>query len=466
MVQLSSKSNTQTEIKEILRLSIPLASAQIAQAATGFVDTVMMGWLGQETLAAGGLAATILTTLLVTATGVIFAVSPAIAEAFGGGNRKKISQITVQGFWLCVAIAIPVMFLINYISPLMLQFGQNSKVVSIAKIYFDVMLWGFFPALTFAMLKSVISSLSQVRPIIIIVVIGTLFNAAGNYVLGFGKLGFPVMGLSGLALASVLSQWLMLFFLIIYILKQTELRKYQLFQNLYQFEPKILQEIVSIGIPIGISLAFEVGLFSVTTYLMGLLGTDILAAHLIVFQSIAIIFMVPLGISFATTIRVGFWKGQNDAIVYSRCASLIALRRSAYISMILGGGFMIIMAIFLLIFSRQVISLYLDIHNPENTRVISLAIPMFVVASISQILDGVQTTAAGALRGLKDTRIPMLLSFVAFWGFGLGSGYLLAFKFGLDGVGLWIGQAIGVATSAGVFIWRFRQLAATNFARK
>ncbi|NJL60895.1 MAG: MATE family efflux transporter [Methylacidiphilales bacterium] len=457
MVQLSSKSNTQTEIKEILRLSIPLASAQIAQASTGFVDTVMMGWLGQETLAAGGLAATIFTTLLITATGVIFAVSPAIAEAFGRGNQKKISQITVQGFWLCGAIAIPVMLLITQISPLMRQFGQNPQIVNIAKIYLDVMLWGLFPALTFAMLKSVVSSLSQVRPITIIVVMGTLFNAAGNYILGFGKLGFPVMGLSGLALASVFSQWLMLILLIIYILKQTELKNYRLFQNLYRFEPKILQEMLWIGIPIGISLAFEAGLFSVTTYLMGLLGTDILAAHLIVFQSIAVIFMVPLGMSFATTIRVGQWSGQNDAI---------ALRRSAYISMTLGAGFMIIMTIFLLIFSRQVISLYLDIRNPENARVISLAIPMFVVASISQILDGVQTTAAGALRGLKDTRIPMLLSFVAFWGFGLGSGYLLGFKFGLDGVGLWIGQAIGVATSAGVFIWRFRQLMATNFVRK
>jgi multidrug resistance protein, MATE family len=457
MVQLSNESNIRTEIKEILSLSIPLASAQIAQAATGFVDTVMMGWLGQETLAAGGLAASILTTVLVTATGVIFAVSPAIAEAFGGGNRKKIQQITVQGFWLCVAIAIPVMFLIAQISHLMLQFGQNPQVVRIAKIYFDVMLWGFLPALTFAMLKSVVSSLSQVRPIIIIVVIGTLFNTAGNYVLGFGKLGFPMMGLSGLALSSVFSQWLMLIFLLVYIFKQTELRNYRLLQNLYRFEPKILQELLIIGIPIGISFAFEVGLFSVITYLMGLLGTDILAAHLIVFQSIAVIFMVPLGMSFATTIRVGQWSGQNDAI---------ALRRSAYISMIMGAGFMIVMAIFLLIFPWQVISLYLDIRNPENARVISLAIPMFVVASISQILDGVQTTAAGALRGLKDTRIPMLLSFVTFWGFGLVSGYLLAFKFGLDGVGLWIGQAIGVATSAGVFIWRFRQLLATNFVKK
>jgi multidrug resistance protein, MATE family len=184
---------------------------------------------------------------------------------------------------------------------------------------------------------------------------------------------------------------------------------------------------------------------------MGLLGTEILAAHLIVFQTIAVIFMVPLGMSFATTIRVGQWNGQNNPD---------GVRRAAYISIWLGAIFMTVMAVVLLIFSRQVISLYLDINNQANQQVVSLATSMFAVAAISQILDGVQTTAAGALRGLKDTQVPMLLSFIAFWVFGLFSGYFLGFHLGLDGVGLWIGQAIGVGTSAGVFIWRLHRLIA------
>ncbi len=455
MVQLSTRPSpsTQTEIKELLRLTIPLASAQIAQAATGFVDTVMMGWLGQQTLAAGGLATTTFTTLLVTASGVVYAVSPLVAEAFGAGNRGKIQLLTQQGFWLSLFLTIPAMVILENVDSLMLQFGQAKSVVSLAHTYLDVMLWGFFPALAFAMLKSVVSSVSQPRPITIIVVIGTLFNAVGNYVLGFGKLGFPTMGLTGIALASVLSQWVMLVFLVIYILKHEQLKTYQLFKKLYQFEPKILSEMIGVGLPIGVSFAFEVGLFSVTTYLMGLLGTSILAAHLIVFQTIAVVFMVPLGMSFATTIRVGQWSGQNDSV---------GVRRTAYISMWMGAIFMTAMALFLLVFSRQVIGLYLDIRNPENANVISLATPMFAVAAISQILDGVQTTAAGALRGLKDTRIPMLLSFIAFWVFGLASGYLLGFPLGLDGVGLWWGQAIGVGASAGVFIWRFRSLTAKS----
>ena len=438
-----------TEIKESLRLTIPLASAQVAQAATGFVDTVMMGWLGQEAIAAGGLAATTFTTLLVTTTGVVVGLSPLVAEAYGSGYKKRIQQLTRQGIWLSLLVAIPVMLLLGHIDYLMRHLGQAATTVTLAKTYLDVMLWGFFPALMFAMLKSVVSSLSQTRPVIVIVVAGTAFNAIANYILGFGKLGFTALGLKGIALASALSQWLMLLLLIIYILKHSQLRNYQLFANFHQLEPKILREILWIGVPIAISFAFEVGLFTVTTYLMGVLGTDVLAAHQIVFQTIALIFMVPLGMSFATTIRVGQWNGQQNSK---------GVRRAAYVSIWLGAMFMTIMAIALLVFPRQVIALYLDIDNPENARVISLATSMLTIAALSQILDGVQTTAAGALRGLKDTRVPMLLSFLAFWGVGLTSGYLLGFQLGFSGIGLWLGQLLGVAVSAGVFVWRFRRL--------
>jgi len=245
-----------------------------------------------------------------------------------------------------------------------------------------------------------------------------------------------------------LSHWMMLLALIIYIFKSTQLRIYQ-FENLLQFEPKIMRELVGIGLPIAASFAFEVGLFSTTTYLMGILGTEVLAAHQIVFQTIVVVFMVPLGMSFATTIRVGQWNGQQN---------ITGIRRAANVGICLGATFMSIMAIALLMFPQQIIALYIDIHNPENARVVSLATSMLSVAALSQILDGVQTTAAGALRGLKDTRIPMLLSFFAFWGVGLVSGYLLGFHFGFGGVGLWLGQLIGVAVAAGFFIWRLRKL--------
>lgn len=442
------RSPIRTEIQETLRLTIPLASAQVAQAATGFVDTVMMGWLGQETLAAGGLATTTFSTLLIVATGIVFGISPLIAEAYGAGNKSRIQRLTRQGFWLSLLVALPVMLLLGHMNYFMLRLGQTASLVSLADKYLKVMVWGFFPALTFAMLKSVVSSLSQPKLITIVVVAATIFNAIGNYVLGFGKLGFPALGLAGIALASTLSYWMMLLSLIVYIFKSKQFRVYQ-FGNLFQFEPKIIRELIEIGFPIAVSFAFEVGLFSTTTYLMGTLGTQVLAAHQIVLQTIIVIFMVPLGISLATTIRVGQWNGQQD---------ITGVRRAANVGMCLGATFMSIMAIALLLFPRQIIGLYIDIHNAENARVVSLATSMLSVAALSQILDGVQTTAAGALRGLKDTRIPMLLSFLAFWGIGLTTGYLLGFHLGFGGVGLWVGQLIGVAVSAVFFIWRLQRL--------
>jgi len=442
------QSPIRTEIRESLHLTIPLASAQVAQAATGFVDTVMMGWLGQETLAGGGIAATTFTTMLVIATGIVIGVSPLIAEAHGAGNKARIQQLTRQGIWLSLILTIPGMLLLGQIDSLR-QFGLAENIVMLAKTFLKIMQWGFLPALMLAMLKSVVSSLSQPQPITLVVVIGTLFNAIGNYILGFGKLGFPALGIQGIAWASVLSNWLMLMLLIVYICQHKQLKIYNLFAQLDWIDLKILRELIWLGVPIAISFAFEIGLFTTTTYLMGILGTDILAAHQIVFQTIAVIFMIPLGMSFATTIRVGQWMGQHNAE---------GVRRSAYVSMWMGGLFMTVTAITLLLFPRLVISLYLDIDNPANNSAIALATSMLNIAAISQILDGVQTTAAGALRGLQDTRLPMLLSFLAFWGIGLTCGYLLGFRLGFGGVGLWLGQLIGVSVAAGLFVWRFQRL--------
>lgn len=285
--------------------------------------------------------------------------------------------------------------------------------------------------------------------------LGTVFNAIGNYLLGFGHLGLPALGLAGIAWATVASHWLMLLSLVLYTQKHPQLKTYRLLQRLFHVEPSILGELLWIGTPIGVSFALEVGLFSVTTYLMGILGTPVLAAHQIVLQTITIVFMVPVGMSFVSTIRVGQWLGQKNPE---------GIRRSGFVNMGLGSGFMVVMAIVLFVFSKSIISLYLDVQNPENAPVIALATAMLKVAALAQILDGVQTTAAGALRGLQDTRIPMLLSFIAFWVVGLLCGYLLGFRLGFGGVGLWLGQSVGVAIAAIVFVSRFYYLLAKKFA--
>ncbi|MBD2306359.1 MATE family efflux transporter [Chroococcidiopsis sp. FACHB-1243] len=440
--------NIQTEIKEFLKLAIPLVSAQLAQSVTGFADTVVMGRLGQETLAAGGLASITFMTLLNTATSIVVGVSPLVAAAHGAGDKSRVTQITRQGLWISVVLAIALMPIVAHLDALMLQLGQTSRTAALANEYLDVALWGIFPALGFTVLRSVVAGVSQARPVMVIAIAWTLFDIAGNYIFGLGMFGFPRLGLVGLALTSALSFWGRFLSLVVYILWHKQLRNYGIFQALH-LRPRIIWELLWLGAPIGIATAIEYGLFNIVTFLMGTLGTEILAAHQIVLQTTVIFYMVPLGMSYATTVRVGQWLGQQN---------LKAAKRAGYVSMVLGASSMTLMAIAVLIFPQQIVGLFIDLRDPANANVLSIAAPMLFVAALGEIVDGVQRTANGALQGLQDTRVPMLLGFLAYWGAGLTSGYLLGFQFGLGGVGLWIGQSIGLAIASIAFIWRFRKL--------
>ncbi|VEP16681.1 putative multidrug resistance protein NorM [Hyella patelloides LEGE 07179] len=435
-----------TEIKKFLQLAIPLASAQVAQSLTGFFDTIMMGRLGGEILAGGGLASLTFMALLTIASGVVMGISPLIAEADGAGNRRKIEQLVRQGFWLVLLLTIPMMIAIANFDSLMVQLGQAETTVTLANTYLDIILWGFFPALGFAMLRGMVSGLSHTRPVMFIVILGTFFNITGNYILGFGKFGFPRLGLAGLALASTLALWGMFFALLIYILKHPQLKTYQIIKGLNRLKPSILAELVKIGLPIGVFSALEIGLFTVVTYLMGALGTDVLAAHQIIFQTIVVIFMIPLGMSYAATVRVGQWLGQKN---------LEGIRRSGYLSIGIGLGFIILITIAMLLFPQAIVSLYLDIDDPANAEILALALPMLTIATVSQIPDVIQKITYGALQGIQDTRVPILLSIPSFWGVGLAGGYILGFPLGWGGTGLWLGHFIGMAIAAMLFLIRF-----------
>lgn len=449
VTKMLRQSNIKTEIQEFLKLAVPLASAQVAQAATGFFDTLMMGHLGSQNLAAGGLASATFGLLLTTASGVVMAVSPLVAEAYGAGRKTQVEQIARQGLWLSLLIGIPMMFLIGHLDSVMLHFGQAAPTVALADKFLDFILWGIFPALGFAVLRSIVSALSQAHLVTIIVIVGTLFNIVGNYALGYGKFGFPRMELAGLGLSSAFSFWVMFLALLVYTLKHQQLKNYRFLQNLHRLKPQIIQKLLQIGLPIAANTALEYGLFVVVTYLMGLLGTEVLAAHQTVYQTMYLIFMVPLGMSYATTVRVGQWLGQQD---------LEGARQAGYVSISVAAVFMAMMAILLFACPQQAIGLYIDIRNPENANILKLAGQMLAIAALSQFLDGVQSTATGALYGLQDTRVAMLLSLLAFWGVGLTSGYLLGFHFGLGGAGLWAGQSIGVAVAGIIFVWRFHKL--------
>ena len=443
------------ELKKFFQLAIPLVSAQLAQSLTGFFDTLMMGRLGGKTLAAGGLASLTFSALLFSTSGLVMAVTPKIAQAYGAGNKNRIENIARQGLWLVVFLTIPAIIAIANLDSWMVYFGQAESTITLANTYLDIMLWGFFPALGFMLLRGVVSGLSQARPIMAIVIAGTVFNILGNYVLAFGKYGFPSLGLAGLALATVVAHWGMFLALIIYLLQQKQLREYRIFQQLYRLKPDLIWELVQLGLPIALFSVLEIGLFTVVTYLMGALGTDVLAAHQIVLQTITVIFMIPLGMSFAATVRVGQWLGQKN---------VGGIKRAGYLSMAVGSLFMTLMAIAIVSFPQLVMGLYIDIHDSTNEKIVALVSPMLTIAAYSLILDGVQKIAYGSLQGLQDTRIPMLLSIPAFWLVGLPLGYWLGFHAGWGGAGLWLGQSIGVAIAGIVFTYRFYYL--TRVLRK
>jgi multidrug resistance protein, MATE family len=457
VTEKSNRSGADLEVREFAKLAAPLAGAQVAQAAVGFVDTLMMGHLGAENLAAGGLAASVFQLVLNTTSGIVMSVSPLVAEAYGAGRKTQVEQIARQGLWLSLIIGIPMMAVISHLNSVMLQLGQAERTVMLADGYLDYVLWGFFPAIGFAMLRGYVSALSQARPVMIIVVLGTIVNIIGNYVLGYGKYGFPRMELAGLGLASGLSFWVMFVALFLYTCKNQTLREYQFWREFHRLRPRILWQLVVVGISIAVTIAVEYGLFTAVTFFMGALGTETLAAHQTVYQTIFLLFMVPLGMSYAATVRVGQWLGQHDRT---------GTRRAGYVSVAAAAGFMTLTAIGLLLFRQQIIGIYLDVNDPEATRVISLAIPMLMIAAIAQFLDGVQRVAMGALYGLQDTRAPMILSVVTFWGIGLTSGYILGFPMGFGGIGLWIGQSIGVAVAGVIFLWRFHhQTSPKKFAQ-
>ncbi len=437
------------EIKEFFKLALPLAGVQLSQAAIGFVDTLMMGRIGVETLAAGGLASLTFSVFLYTAAGVVMGISPIVATAYSAQNKLQIERVVRQGCVLVIGLTIPISIFIANFDLLMSNLGQAKTTVMLGGTYLRIMAWGFLPALGFSLFRTVVSAMSQTRIVMLIAIGGTVINTIGNYALGFGKLGLPRMGIAGLAIASVAAMWAMFLGLIAYIMTQKELKTYNFFSNLHHFDFQVLNSLIRVGVPIGIATALEIGLFTIVTYLMGVLGTEMLAAHQIILQTIAITFMMPLAMSYAATIRVGQEIGNKN---------ILGAARAGYVSTAIGLGLMIIITIILLVFPQQIIGTFIDIDNPQNTNVIRLATGLMQIAAISQILDGPQKILMGALYGLQDTRIPMLLSLLAFWGIGLSSGYWLGFYTDLGGNGLWIGQSIGLAISAVVFSWRFHHL--------
>ncbi|MFQ5568817.1 MAG: MATE family efflux transporter [Rhodothermales bacterium] len=436
------------EIKELVLLAGPVVAAQLGQISNGFVDTVMVGRLGSAELAGVALGNTTFFFLLIVCMGVVVAVGPMVSQAFGAGEHDPIGRSVRQGLWLGVALTVPAFLILWNIAPFWRMIGQVEETVVIAQQYLRAIVWGFLPFLWFVALRSFVEAVSRPWPVTFITFVGVGLNIGANYVLMFGKLGFPAMGLVGTGWASTFVFWFLFLALAGYVQGLPRFRTYRLFARLGKPDPHYFREIFRIGWPIGVSYGIEAGLFMMTAFMIGTLGAVPLAAHQVAIQCAAFTFMVPLGIGIATSVRVGQAVGRGDPV---------GARWAGYLGVLLAGVFMLCAAILFWTVPESIISLYLDLDNPANADVVRLAVTLLGVAAVFQIFDGVQVAAAGGLRGLKDTRVPMVLAFVSYWILGLSIGYLLGFVGGWGARGLWWGLVVGLASASVLLTGRFHR---------
>lgn len=434
------------ELRATFALAWPLVIAQLAQNALHTTDVILLGWLGPAYLAAGTLATSFLMPFLVGGMGVIGAVAPLVAQARGARDIKAVRRIVRQGCWAAILIAILLVPIVLQIRPLYLALGQDPTASERAEQFIQIAAWSLFPALGMIAFRSLLSAFDATRAILVITVAGVFLNAAIGYLLIFGNFGFPRLELRGAAIATLITNIAMFIFMVAYVLRHRRLKRFHVLLRFWKPDWPRFREIFRVGLPIGLTVLAEVGLFTAAAILMGRLGTDEVAAHAIALQCASMAFMVPLGLGVAATVRVGTAFGRSDPE---------GIRKAGWTAFGLGTGFMALSCLLFLTAGPTVVGLFLDPHIDANANAVALAATFLVVAGVFQLVDGAQVVAAHALRGLSDTKVPMLFAIFGYWAVGLPIAYILGFVVGWRGVGIWIGLASGLAFVAVVLVTRF-----------
>ncbi|NIA70132.1 MATE family efflux transporter [Pelagibius litoralis] len=434
------------EIWETLCLSAPLAFTQLAMIGINTTDIVMMGWLGPEYLAAGALGMNIYIPLFLFGLGIATVVAPMAAQALGGRDFRGVRRTVRQGFWLTLVFAVVFSLVVWNGRWVMLLFGQEADVALRADDYLKAVTWALLPSLWFVVLRCFVTAHSRPRSALVITLIAVAVNALGNYGLMFGNFGLPRWELLGAGVTSSVVSWLMFFALLGFVLWDRRFKRYAILLRFWRPDWPRFRELFRLGLPIGLTLLAETGLFSGAAFLMGLISTEALAAHAIALQCAAVAFMVPMGISQAAVVRVGLAAGSRDPA---------AVGRAGWASLLVGTLFMTASALVFWFAGRQLVGLFLDLNVAANEPVIRLAVSFLVIAALFQLVDGAQVIGVSALRGLKDTKVPMWLALTGYWGVGFTTSAVLAFPLGLGGQGVWIGLAVGLFFVAVAAVWRF-----------
>jgi MATE family multidrug resistance protein len=437
------------EIRALLHLAIPLTCIQVAEGMVHFVDSLMMGWLGTEVLAAGGLGAVIFWTFLALFTGLLEMTGALAAEAYGAQDPAKVSAINAQALWISLGVSIPTLVLFWNLDGILLFLGQRPEVVAQTMTYLRAIMWGLPAALGVFVFKEMTTALMQPRLLTLLLVGSVPVNMVLNYGLMFGKWGLPELGLAGIGWSSALVFWLVFIAAILSLQQNQTLRQWRLFAHVGRLRWPVLREIVSLGWPLCVDYGTEFGALTAAALLMGLWSTELLAAHRIVMTTTELLLMVSWGLSYATAMRTAHKIGANRPD---------AAKQVMDISLVMNVLLVGVLAAPLWFLPEVIVGFYLDTRLLENQPVVQAAIALFKIGVIFQIFQGFRLISLGIMQGLRDTHLLATVDCVAHWVIGLGVGYLLGQLLGWQGVGLWWGLAIGQILAALVLTWRVQSL--------
>jgi multidrug resistance protein, MATE family len=432
------------ELPRLVTVAVPLALGLLAHNAMGLVDTLMAGRLGPEALAGIALGSISFFFVTVVMSSMLYAVGAMVAQATGARRPDQAVQALRQGLLWAAGLTVPAIALLWLLPTALRLMGQDPVVVQQAEGYLRAVTYGVPSLMAFTALRAYLEGQGRTRPLMLVAFLGVGLNVVANQAFMFGRWGFPALGLTGTGVATSLVYTAMAVAAFSYVAWRDADRA--VFARPWRWHLATAREILRVGWPISATVAFETGLFAISAMLMGRIGAAELAGHQIAIQSASFTFMIPLALGVATTARVGHAVGRGDPMGV-RAAGLVGIAASVLVMSATAFAFWT--------WPHGVAGLYLDVADPANARVVSYAVAFLGVAAAFQLFDGLQVSALGALRGLKDTRAPMLITLVSYWFVGLGSGVALAFGLGWGGVGLWWGLVLGLAVASLLLGGRF-----------
>jgi MATE family, multidrug efflux pump len=441
------------ETVETVKLAWPMALTQLGQIAMMTTDLALIGRLGDAAIAAVGLAHLILFVGFVLGLGPVSAVAPLASQAFGARQPRMVRRSLRVGLWAAVMIGAPVNVAQLWGEDILLAAGQSSETAGLAARYLAGLTWSMIPAWCFIALRNFMGAVNRPQPALWVTLAAIPVNGLLAYGLIHGAFGLPRLDMLGAGLATTIVTLAMCVGAIWICYTRRPFRKYRVLGGIWRADWELMHKLMVIGFPISGALMLEWGLFSSAALLMGWIGATALAAHQIALQVATILFMVPFGISLAATVRVGHAVGRRDAV---------AVRRAGFGAIVLGGVLMVAMTAIVVALRHDIPLLFLGGDAPADTETARLCATLLLIGASFFITDGVQGIAAGALRGLNDTRVPMLFAAVSFWLIGFTSAYELGLKTAFGAVGIWIGFSIAVGTFAALLVWRFHRLTAND----